>query len=64
VILCFEFEGKVYAPTVMTFGEAQAPFFWNKIMREVVTFARALGYRMMNYFDDKTRSVIGSSGIR
>jgi hypothetical protein len=50
--LCFEFEGRLIAPTVMTFGESQAPFYWNKIMREVVTFARALGFRMMNYFDD------------
>ncbi len=49
---CFEHEGQVYCPTTLVTGSAQAPYYFNKLLRVVTRFARAAGVGMQNYFDD------------
>ena len=50
---CFEHVGLVICPKVLIFGLNEAPFYFNKIIREMVKFCRNLGIRMTSYFDDQ-----------
>ena len=49
---CFSHRGKTYCPTILIFWTSQAPFFFNKIMRQIVIFIRKIGIDIQNYFDD------------
>jgi len=50
---CFEHEGLIICPKILVFGLNEAPFFFNKIMREMMKFFRKLGIKMSSYFDDQ-----------
>ena len=50
--MCWKHRGKYYCSTVLTFGMAQAPMYFHRTMRVIVTLCRALGIRMLNYLDD------------
>ena len=45
-------EGKWIVPTILVFGLSVAPFVFTKIMRAVLTFARAMNIRGSNCIDD------------
>ena len=45
-------EGKWVVPTILVFGLSVAPFVFTKIMRVVLTFARAMDIRGSNCIDD------------
>lgn len=50
--LAIRHRGRLYAPTVLPFGSSLAPFIFNKITRTVVRFARNVGVRVLNFYDD------------
>lgn len=49
---CFEHASLIICPKILIFGLNEAPFFFNKILRQVVRFCRSIGIRMSAYFDD------------
>jgi ribonuclease HI len=51
--LCFEHAGLVICPQILVFGLNEAPFYFNKIIRQMVKFCRSIGLRMTSYFDDQ-----------
>jgi hypothetical protein len=55
---------KLYAPTVLPFGSSLAPFIFNKITRTVVRFARNIGVRVLNFYDDFLWASAASEGER
>ena len=50
--LAFRHRGKLFAPTVLPFGSALAPFVFTRITRVVLRFNAVLGLRATNFFDD------------
>ena len=50
--MCWKHRGKYFCSTILTFGLAQAPMYFNKTMRVIVRLCRMLGIRMLNYLDD------------
>ncbi|MFZ9889872.1 MAG: reverse transcriptase domain-containing protein, partial [Myxococcota bacterium] len=50
--LAVRHRGQLFAPTVLPFGSSLAPFIFNKITRTVVRFARFVGVRVLNFYDD------------
>jgi len=50
--LAFTTLGRVFVPITMPFGMSLAPYMWTKVIRPLVEFLRALGFRMISYVDD------------
>jgi ribonuclease HI len=50
---CFEHAGLVICPKILVFGLNEAPYYFNKIIREMVKFCRSMGIKMTSYFDDQ-----------
>jgi len=50
--LAFTTLGRVFVPLTMPFGMSLAPYMWTKVMRALVQFLRALGFRIISYVDD------------
>ena len=50
--LAVRHRGMLFAPTVLPFGSSIAPFVFNKITRVVVRFTRALGGKVLDFYDD------------
>jgi hypothetical protein len=49
---CFEHRQKFYTSSVLLFGGSQAPYHFNMIARQPLTFARHLNLRAHGFFDD------------
>ena len=49
---CFQHAGITLQPNILIFGLNEAPYFFNKIMREIVRFCRGNKILMAAYFDD------------
>ena len=50
--LGFKFENQYYRWTVLPFGHCCSPYFFNKVLRPVVTYLRSIGLRTVLYVDD------------
>jgi len=50
--LAFTTLGRVFVPLTMPFGMSLAPYMWTKVMRALVQFLQALGFRIISYVDD------------
>jgi hypothetical protein len=49
---CFCHDGKFYVGRMLFFGHRNGPFYFTKVMRPVLGFARSLGLPVMGYLDD------------
>jgi hypothetical protein len=49
---CSEFEGVVYCPRSLLFGNSLGPYAFSRVTKPIITFLRALGIRCMGYVDD------------
>lgn len=50
--LRFEFDKNLYQFNVLPFGLSSAPYVFNKIMRQVITYLRSKQITLVNYLDD------------
>ena len=50
--LCFNSPLGILAPTVLIFGDGQAPFTFHKVTRPMTALAGILGIRCLSYLDD------------
>ena len=50
--LGFKFNNQYYRWTVLPFGHCCSPYFFNKVLRPVITYLRSIGIRTVLYVDD------------
>jgi len=50
--LAFTTLRRVFVPITMPFGMSLAPYMWTKVVRPLVQYLRALGFRIISYVDD------------
>ena len=48
----FQLDGEYYTLTVLPFGWNFSPFYFCKTKRELVSYIRSLGFRVVAYADD------------